>query len=139
MLAGLNTPAAIGYAAAVYVMAFMLYGSALVSIGAFAKDLPSAQNLSRPVFGLLLVIFFLALGSALGMGRGLSWLVWLPPFTPFMLLLSPGALPPWQEALAWALMGGSTVAIAAFASRSLVISPRPLFARRSSKRDGIPA
>ena len=114
-------------------MAFMLYGSALVSIGAFAKDLPSAQNLSRPVFGLLVVIFFLAMGSAVGFGKQLAWLMWVPPVTPFMLLLSPaGALAPWQHALAWALMAGSTVATTIVASRSLIISPKPLWARRTA-------
>lgn len=131
MLAGVSTPAAIAYAAAIYVMAFMLYGSALVSIGAFAKDLPSAQNLSRPVFGLLVVIFFLAMGSAVGFEKQLAWLMWVPPVTPFMLLLSPaGALAPWQHALAWALMAASTVATTVVASRSLIISPKPLWARR---------
>lgn len=130
MLAALNTPAAIAYAAAVYVMAFMLYGSALVSIGAFAKDLPSAQNLSRPVFGLLVVIFFLAMGSAAGFDKQLAWLLWVPPVTPFMLLQAePGQLSAWQQALAWALMAGCTVATTVVASRSLIISPKPLWSR----------
>jgi ABC-2 type transport system permease protein len=133
LLAGLSSPGALAYAGAIYTMAFMLYGSALVSIGAFAKDLPSAQNLSRPVFGLLLIIFFLAMGSAIGFGEQLAWLVWLPPFTPFMLLLSPeGALAPWQHAAAWALMAACTAATTVLASRSLIISPRPLWAKRHS-------
>lgn len=132
MLAALNTPSAIAYAAGVYVMAFMLYGSALVSIGAFAKDLPSAQNLSRPVFGLLVVIFFLAMGSAVGFSEQLAWLLWVPPVTPFMLLLAePGQLPLWQQALAWTLMALCTGATTVVASRSLIISPRPLWARRA--------
>jgi len=65
ILSGLAGPWQAAYAGGVYVMAFLLYGSALVSIGAFAKDLPSAQNLSRPVFILLLVIFFMAMGTAI--------------------------------------------------------------------------
>lgn len=130
MLAALNTPSALAYAGAVYVMAFMLYGSALVSIGAFAKDLPSAQNLSRPVFGLLVIIFFLAMGSAVGLGDKLSWLLWAPPVTPFMLLLTePGQLSAWQHAIAWALMAACTLATTTLASRSLIISPKPLWAR----------
>lgn len=133
MLAALNTPAAVGYAAAIYVMAFLLYGSALVSIGAFAKDLPSAQNLSRPVFGLLVVIFFLAMGSVVGFGQQLAWLMWVPPVTPFMLLLTePGQLAIWQHAVAWALMAGCTVATTTIASRSLIISPKPLWKRAAS-------
>jgi ABC-2 type transport system permease protein len=132
ILSGLAGPWQAAYAGGVYVMAFLLYGSALVSIGAFAKDLPSAQNLSRPVFILLLVIFFMAMGTAMGFGAQLSWLIWLPPFTPFMLLLSPeGALAPWQHAAAWTLMGACTVATITFASRTLIISPKPLWARRA--------
>lgn len=132
MLAALDTPAAVAHAAAVYVMAFMLYGSALVSIGAFAKDLPSAQNLSRPVFGLLVVIFFLAMGSAVGFGHQLAWLLWVPPVTPFMLLMTePGQLAVWQQALAWSLMAATTVATTTIASRSLIISPKPLWPLRA--------
>lgn len=131
MLAGLTTPAALAHAGAIYIMAFLLYGSALVTIGAFAKDLPSAQNLSRPVFGLLVIIFFLAMGSTIGFGEQLAWLIWVPPFTPFMLLLSPeGAMSPWQHAAAWTLMAACTVATLSLASRTLIISPRPLWARR---------
>lgn len=130
MLAGLSSPGALAYAGAVYGVAFLLYGSALVTLGALASDLPSAQNLSRPVFGLLVVIFFLAMGSAMGFQDELAWLVWVPPFTPFMLLLSPdGALAPWQHAAAWTLMAACTVATAAMASRTLIIAPRPLWAR----------
>jgi ABC-2 type transport system permease protein len=130
LLSSLGSPLAALHAGAIYLMAFLMYGSALVCVGAAAPDLPSAQNLSRPVFGLLLVIFFLALGSTMGLGQSLSWLIWVPPFTPFMLLLEQGALPAWQVALAWTIMAAATAATTAFASRALVISPRPFFARR---------
>jgi len=129
LLTGLGSPGAALYAGGVYVMAFLMYGSALVCVGATAADLPSAQNLSRPVFGLLLVIFFLSLASAVGVDMGTGWLVWVPPFTPFMLLMSPGSLVPWQEAIAWLLMAATTAAITATASRVLMISPKPLFSR----------
>jgi ABC-2 type transport system permease protein len=132
LLTSLGSPAAALHAGAVYLMAFLMYGSALVCVGAAAPDLPSAQNLSRPVFGLLLVIFFLALGSTMGLGQSLAWLIWVPPFTPFMLLLEQGTLPAWQAVLAWTLMGATTAATTAFASRALVISPRPFFPRRAS-------
>lgn len=129
LLTGLGSPGAALYAGAIYLMAFLMYGSALVCVGAAAADLPSAQNLSRPVFGLLLVIFFVSLASAIGIDTGIAWLVWAPPFTPFILLLSPGSLAPWQEAVAWLLMAATTAAITATASRVLMISPKPLFSR----------
>jgi len=129
LLAGVGSPGSALYAGGVYLMAFLMYGSALVCVGATAADLPTAQNLSRPVFGLLLVIFFLSLASAVGVDTGAGWLVWVPPFTPFMLLMSPGALAPWQETIAWLLMAASTAAITATASRVLMISPKPLFSR----------
>jgi ABC-type Na+ efflux pump permease subunit len=118
------------YAAAIYVIAFLMYGSALICVGAAAADLPSAQNLARPVFGLLLVIFFASLSGAVGLDVGGRWLVWVPPFTPFLLLLSPNALPAWQQTIAWLLMMGTTAVIVLAASRVLTISPRPLFSRR---------
>ncbi|MGE5566481.1 MAG: ABC transporter permease [Parcubacteria group bacterium] len=129
LLTAMGSPGAVLYAGAIYLMAFLMYGSALVCVGAAAADLPSAQNLSRPVFGLLLVIFFVSLASAMGVDTGAGWLVWAPPFTPFVLLLSPGALAPWQEAVAWLLMAATTAAVTATASRVLMISPKPLFSR----------
>lgn len=79
-----------------FLLAFAMYGAALIGIGALARDVPAAQNFSRPVFGLLLLVFFVALAQFAGMGDGsLSTLVYFPPFTPFVLLLAkPGVLDP---------------------------------------------
>jgi len=43
------------------------------------------------MFGVLLVAFFAALASAMGASPALSWMIWVPPLTPFMLLLAPSA------------------------------------------------
>lgn len=132
LLSGLSGAGPSLYAVAIYLVSFLMYGSALICVGAAAADLPSAQNLARPVFGLLLVIFFAALAATMGLDVGGHWLVWLPPFTPFMLLLSPHALPAWQEALAWILMAATTAGVTLAASRALLISPRPMFAPRAA-------
>ena len=51
--------------------------------------MPSAQNLSRPVFGVLLLVFFVGLAKFAGVGVGLDWLGWIPLFTPFVTLMAP--------------------------------------------------
>lgn len=85
--------------------AFAFYGALISVVGVAARDEAGAQNLARPLFGVLLLIFFGAL-TATGMRASPpDWLVWVPPLTPFMLLLKPGLLPPagWVLALAQVL------------------------------------
>jgi ABC-2 type transport system permease protein len=83
-------------AVGLFMLTFAMYGTALIGVGALARDVPAAQNFSRPVFGLLLLVFFVALAQFAGMGDGsLRTLVLFPPFTPFVLLLArPGTLDP---------------------------------------------
>jgi ABC-2 type transport system permease protein len=123
LLSGLASPAMLGKAGVVYVAAFAMYGSATVSLGAMARDAPSAQNLSRPMFAVLLAAFFVSLAAAMGAADGLGWLVWAPPFTPFMLLLQPSNLPVWMWAGPAGVMVLTTLLVGAAASRSLAISP----------------
>ena len=60
---------------------------------AAARDVTSAQNLSRPMFAVLLAAFFVALACAFGARE--SWLLYIPPFTPFLLLMhAPTELSP---------------------------------------------
>lgn len=81
-----------------YVLAFALYGFATIAVGVRARDTAVAQNLVRPIFGLLLLAFFSALTAMMGFGDGLAWLAWVPPFTPFVLLMQPpGLLAPAME------------------------------------------
>jgi ABC-2 type transport system permease protein len=106
LLSAFASPGYLLLAGLVYILAFAMYGAALIGLGAMAADLPSAQNLSRPVFGVLLIIFFLSLGQMTGLGgAGGSWLLWAPPMTPFVLLtMSADALGPMQLAAALAMM-----------------------------------
>jgi ABC-type Na+ efflux pump permease subunit len=130
LLGAFKDPSSLAGAAVVYVMAFAMYGSALIGLGAMAKDLPSAQNLSRPIFGVLLLVFFLALSQLTGAVGTMPWLVWVPPLTPFMLLMAgPGTLSAAELAAAFAIMAVSTVALGALASTALG-EPRPLPWRR---------
>ena len=73
--------------ALIYILAFAFYGLVTVGIGAMARDSATAQSLSRPVFAVLLLVFFVALAGVSGASGGLHWLIYLPPFTPFLLLL----------------------------------------------------
>jgi ABC-2 type transport system permease protein len=89
---GLAAPATIAKAAAIYGLAYLFYGLVTIAVGAAARDNAAAQNLSRPMFAVLLAAFFAALAAVTGAGGRLDWLTYAPPFTPFMLLLrAPGS------------------------------------------------
>jgi ABC-2 type transport system permease protein len=81
-----------------FVSGFSFYGALIAVIGALARDEPGAQNLARPLFGVLLMIFFAALAAGCLRMNPPAWLAWIPPFAPFLLLLKPTLLPP----AAWA-------------------------------------
>lgn len=94
VLTALADPGLLAQTLAAYLLAYATYGSVTIALGAAAGDVASAQNLSRPMFGVLLVAFFVALSAAMGAAGSLAWTIWLPPLTPFMWLLQgPGALP----------------------------------------------
>ncbi len=85
----LAAPAALIRTALLYVLAFAFYGLVTVALGASARDSAAAQNLARPMFAVLLAAFFAALAAVSGAAGSLSWLVYAPPFAPFMMLLTP--------------------------------------------------
>jgi ABC-type Na+ efflux pump permease subunit len=90
LFAELARPQLLAQAAGIYLLAFAFYGLVTVAVGAAARDSASAQNCSRPMFAVLLAAFFATLAAAGGTAR-LSWLVFAPPFAPFMLLLKAPA------------------------------------------------
>jgi ABC-2 type transport system permease protein len=93
-----------------FVSGFAFYGALIAVIGALARDEPGAQNLARPLFGVLLMIFFAALAAGCLRMNPPAWLAWIPPFAPFLLLLKPALLP----AAAWApVLAGIFAAAAA--------------------------
>jgi ABC-2 type transport system permease protein len=117
VLQGLSQPVLLARAGVIYVLAFGFYGLVTVAVGAMARDTAAAQNLSRPMFTVLLAAFFVALAAASGTG-GLGWMTYVPPFTPFMLLLqAPGDTP-----LAGQLAAGALLAVAAFGAGAWAVS-----------------
>jgi ABC-2 type transport system permease protein len=146
----LASPLALARAILVYVLAFAFYGLVTVALGARARDSAEAQNLARPMFAVLLAVFFAAL---LGAGRpdgALAWLAFAPPFTPFMLLMSPpGAFGPLTETVALTLLAAATLLAGKMAVRRLDLAspPKPIprlrgkTASRASARfaDGSPS
>lgn len=124
LLAAFRSPATLVQAGAFYLLAFAMYGSAMIGVGAVAKDLPAAQNLSRPIFGLLLLVFFVALTQLSGDLAQTAWLAWVPPFTPFVILMAPpGTLPLAHILGAFVLMLLTTVAVGAAAAMALTEAP----------------
>ncbi len=113
LFADLANPAAIAGAVGVYLLAYVLYGLAVVAVGAAAQDTAAAQNWSRPIFAVLLAVFFTSLAAASG-AEGVGWLTFAPPFTPFLLLLTQPS--PWI-----ALAGAALVAVTAAAAGSLAV------------------
>jgi len=94
IIAELARPELLLRAAVIYCLAYAFYGSITVALGAMARDSASAQNIARPMFAILVIAFFVALASAFsGTPSPLSWLLYVPMFTPFLLLIQPGAVP----------------------------------------------
>jgi ABC-2 type transport system permease protein len=129
VLAAMAEPALLAQAFVGYGLAYATYGSVTIALGAAAGDVASAQNLSRPMFGVLLIAFFAALSSAMGAGEALAWTLWLPPLTPFMWLLGPPAAEPLF------LMAVTAVACCALASSAL---NGPKLHRRKLMRTPVP-
>jgi ABC-type Na+ efflux pump permease subunit len=128
LLQGFTRPALLAQGASVYVLAFAFYGFTTIAVGALARDNADAQNMARPMFAVLLAVFFTSMASALG-AHGLSWLVYLPPFTPFMLLMQPQ--PAGVVLLSLAALAAAAMLSGWWAVRSLRLSPAgPLFAPR---------
>jgi ABC-2 type transport system permease protein len=117
----LSAPAALVRAALIYVLAYGFYSLVTVAIAAGARDSAQAQNLSRPMFAVLLAAFFAALFASAGADKALGWLLFVPPFAPFMLLLTPSVN--WsQEALAIGLLATSTLVAGKLAAGRLSLS-----------------
>jgi ABC-type Na+ efflux pump permease subunit len=119
LLQSIAHPAALAPATGVYLLAYAFYGLTTVAIGARARDNADAQNLARPMFAVLLMVFFATMTASGGAARGLGWLVFLPPFTPFMLLVQPR--PPEVELAAIALLVAATVCAGVLAVRATTL------------------
>ncbi|HZZ36711.1 MAG TPA: ABC transporter permease [Caulobacteraceae bacterium] len=124
LIQGLAAPLTLARAGAIYILSYAFYGLVTVAVGAAARDSAAAQNLSRPMFAVLLAAFFAALVGATGGAAKLGWLVYLPPFTPFMLLLQPaGDGSVVRDLTSLGLLAGATLMAGAWAVRGLALSP----------------
>jgi len=134
ILLGLGQPALLARAGVIYLLAFAFYGLVTVAVGAGARDTAAAQNLSRPMFTVLLAAFFAALAAAGGAGN-LGFLTYLPPFTPFMLLLqAPGEMPLAGQLAAVALLAAAAVGAARWAVCSVRLTTASAPKRRNEMR-----
>jgi ABC-2 type transport system permease protein len=122
-IGGLAAPATLVRAVAIYILAFGFYGLVTVAVGASARDSAAAQNLSRPMFAVLLAAFFAAFIGVSSAADRLDWLLYVPPFTPFMLLLrAPEALPLASQLIALGLLAASTALAAGVAVGALTLT-----------------
>ena len=121
--------------ALIYLCAFAFYGAATLVLGAMARDSASAQNLARPLFLVLLAAFFVAL-AAPGKTGAMGWLVYLPPVTPFLLLVNPsGTVTVMSQAILLGILLLASVAMVFLAARSLSVAPGiyNIFRRKTSQ------
>jgi ABC-type Na+ efflux pump permease subunit len=109
--------------ALIYICAFGFFGAATLVLGAVARDGASAQNLARPLFLVLLAAFFVALG-ALGSAGVPSWLIYIPPFTPFLLLVNSASdVAAMSQAILLGMLISASVALMLLAARFLTVAP----------------
>jgi ABC-type Na+ efflux pump permease subunit len=117
IMSELAAPVALLRAAAIYLLAYAFYGSITIALGAMARDSASAQNLSRPMFIVLVIAFFAALAVGMGSLSAPHWLLYIPALAPFLLLLTPpGAIPPAVQFLMLGVMLIATCMIARIAA-----------------------
>jgi ABC-type Na+ efflux pump permease subunit len=119
-LLSLGQPLSLARDALIYVCAFGFFGAATLVLGAMARDGASAQNLARPLFLVLLAAFFTALAAP----PSGSWLVYVPPLTPFLLLVNSAenvALMP--QAILLGILLAASAALMLLAARFLTVSP----------------
>jgi ABC-2 type transport system permease protein len=116
----LARPLTLLHDALIYVCAFGFYGAATLVLGAMARDTASAQNVARPLFVVLLAAFFFALAAP----DAFSWATWVPPLTPFLLLVnSPGTVAVMSQAILLGVMTLATLALLLLAAKLLTVVP----------------
>jgi ABC-2 type transport system permease protein len=109
--------------ALIYICAFGFFGAATLVLGAVARDGASAQNLARPLFLVLLAAFFVALG-ALQNSALPSWLIYVPPFTPFLLLVNSASdVAAMSQAILLGMLIAASAGLMLLAARFLSVSP----------------
>lgn len=125
LLQAAGDPEALARATVIYLFGYAFYGLTTVALGAAARDSAAAQNLARPMFATLLVAFFVAM-STVSARPGLDWLVYAPPFTPFLLLMREPVAAVDLPALAL-LASAATVAGLVAARRTQVVQGRSMY------------
>jgi ABC-2 type transport system permease protein len=125
-------PALLVQAVVVFVLSFVFYGAITVACGALAADSAAAQNQARPMFAMLLAAFFVALAAALGINTYGQWLVYAPPFAPFILLLQEWPASVWVASVS--LLTAASVGALWLAGRNLTLSPAPIWSRFARAR-----
>jgi len=119
ILANLAKPPALLRDGLIYICAFGFYGAATLVLGVMARDGTSAQNVARPLFLLLLAAFFIALATP-----GSTWLTYIPPLAPFLLLVNSAEdVAVMSQAILLGMLLLTSVAMVFLAARLLTVSP----------------
>lgn len=132
----IGEPLLMARALVIYVLAFAFYGLLILGLGAAARDSASAQNMSRPLFIVLVAVLFTCLSDVQSGGAAPAWQLYLPPFTPFVLLLRDPTAQSWpQQLLAICILAGCTFYAGRWAIRCLTLVPgNPMNALRRKRQ-----
>ncbi len=118
---GLVSAPQLGWFLVFYVLGFLLIASLMVAVGSACNTLKEAQNLMAPI-SLLLALPILLGVTVIGNPNGTlaTALSFVPPFTPFLMMLRVASVPPppaWQVVASVALLAGSTLLAIRLAAR----------------------
>lgn len=106
-------------ALASFLFGYLIYGTVFLALGSLCDTIQEAQTLMSPLLILLMVPLFMLI-VAIGDPTSpiLSFMSWIPLFTPFLLILRVPTDPPVWEVLAQlALMAGTAFVMLAVSAR----------------------
>jgi len=84
-----------------FILGYLMYGSLFLALGSLCDTIQEAQTLMTPLIVLLMVpLFMLTFAIADAQSPIIEAMVWIPVFTPFLLILRMPTDPPMLEVLA---------------------------------------
>ena len=119
VLAAIGQPSLILPAVISFVLGYLMYGSLFLALGSLCDTIQEAQTLMTPLIVLLMApLFMLTFAISDAQSPIIEAMVWVPVFTPFLLILRMPTEPPLWEVLAQlGLMAAATVIVLSLATR----------------------
>ncbi len=102
-----------------FVLGYLIYGSLFLALGSLCDTIQEAQTLMTPLIVLLMApLFMLTFAISDAQSPLISFMSWVPVFTPFLLILRIPTEPPlWEVFAQLGLMALTAIVILYFATR----------------------